>query len=184
MSIFDTKHPHYKIHKDYAQACFADHDNLPVIQYKNSDRTIWSDISTPKWLVDVEYRFALNKVTRTITYPQPLKTEPKKFTNIWIVESTSAAPVLYQWCYSYSNPNYTYDRQQQALRNGMVFATEEDAQLCYNALYTKVNNYYDDQKAASIITRIVLTDQQQEGLRCKTEVFIPGVQTQDGIKKY
>ena len=131
-SVFDASHPHYKIHKDWIQACFAAPNDLPIIQILHTDG-VWSDLKSTSWLVTSEYRIKPSPVTKTITYPQPLREKPKDSTRVWIVTSTERGP--------YRSGLYIDEESivflKQALKNGMVFATEEDAQLCYDALYGK-----------------------------------------------
>lgn len=127
LTIYHPEHPHYLVHKAYVEGCFAFPDNPPVVQYAKGGKTFWIDISEPYWDQLVLYRIKPRIITRTVTYPEPMRVAPGLSSRVWFVICDVPKPVSYAW----TNNNY----QAQILANGMCFTTEEDAQACYDALF-------------------------------------------------
>jgi hypothetical protein len=124
-TVFHLAHPHYAVHKAYVEGCFANPDNPPVVQMAGSQ--IWQNDSEPKWYEHRKYRLKPCAVTRTVTYPEPMRQRPDYGSTFWAVQSSRGSPVKIIWdgCSS----------DLSSLKNGMCFATEADAQACYDALF-------------------------------------------------
>lgn len=124
-SIFDPKHKHYAVHKAYIDGCFASPNDLPVVELRHDSPHNWHAVTNPNW--DNErfyYRIKPKIITRTVSYPKPLMSFPREKI-YWVVGSSTAHPVPIKYPNQYDN----------SLKNGMCFATEEDALACHKALF-------------------------------------------------
>lgn len=125
-TVFHPAHPHFSVHKAYIEGCFADPDNPPVVQVKPMG--IWIDDPYPNWWEkDCVYRIKPRTITRTVTYPEPMREAPAMGTAVWLVMGEQRQPYKTAWTDA--------DFLVIALKNGMCFASEADAQACYDALF-------------------------------------------------
>lgn len=135
---FHPDHPHYAVHKEYIQGFYKNPDNPPIVQVKVKSNNIpgipgtltdfcWIDSPPLWWDVNREYKIKPRSITRTVTYPEPMRKLPELGSKVWFIICDAARPISYTW----TNNNC----QAHALSNGMCFATEADAQACYDALY-------------------------------------------------
>ena len=124
-TIYHTDHPHYAVHKAFIEGSFANPDCPPVVQFKWVDG--WEDSPDPVWNPVAQYRIKPRTITRTVTYPEPLWGAPARHTSVWIVSPYSPRPETVNW------GDASYHRM--ALKNGMVFTTQADAQACYDAFF-------------------------------------------------
>ena len=125
-TIFHPAHPHYAAHKQFIEGSFADPDEPPVVQYECSSNH-WADKESVSWSAELKYRIKPRTITRTVTYPEPLREAPEVCTWVWMVRVECSCPQNMNWAHS--------KYQLIALKNGIVFATEADAQQCYDALF-------------------------------------------------
>lgn len=123
-TIYHPSHPHYQVHKTFVEGSFANPDNPPVVQVESGGD--WVD-ANPKWILPYNYRIKPSTVTRTVTYPEPLRESPANGTEVWLVCVHMPLPEKSSWVGSHF--------QLQTLKNGMCFATKADAQQCYDALF-------------------------------------------------
>ena len=126
ITVFHPAHPHYEVNKAFSEGSFANPDNPPVVQVID-DEGYWWDTKRRSWCVENRYRIKPRVVSRMITHPEPLQEAPRQGTEVWIVSPYSPGPEIAHW----SNVDY----HVKALKNGMCFATEADAQQCYDALF-------------------------------------------------
>lgn len=124
-TIYHPTHPHYLVHKAYVEGCFADPDNPPVVQVFH-ELGVWLDTLYSNWSEDVPHRIKPRTITRTVTYPEPMRVAPEKGTTFSTVSS--------QYISLYRNHWNGMDCDSRALKNGMCFANA-DAQACYDALF-------------------------------------------------
>ena len=125
-TIFHPDHPHYAVHKQFVEGSFANPDSPPVVEYKTDPTVHWSVTDPASWYGDYLYRIKPRTVTRTVTYPEPLREAPARGREVWFVYSHAGVRGE-TWLES--------SKQIQLLKNGMVFTTEADAQQCYDALF-------------------------------------------------
>ena len=125
-TIYHPSHPHYAVHKAFIEGSFANPDNPPVVQIKGPSG--WGETSNPGWIAETQYRIKPRLVTRTVTYPEPLRGAPVAGTLVWLMHPQLDKPYRANW-------DEKYYGRLQTLKNGMVFATEADAQQCYDALF-------------------------------------------------
>ena len=105
---------------------WADGSDIEVSWIGNEDK--WVDVNDPKWSnCDYLYRVKPKTITRTITYPKPLKTLVEGQVFWWA--SGTCQPQFFSY--------YSVLWQNELLKNGMCFATEEDAIACHEALFGK-----------------------------------------------
>jgi hypothetical protein len=133
-TIYHHTHPHYKVFKEYIEGCFADPDNPPVVQVKTDDMFDWHDTrpawnydTRPAWNIKFEYRLKPRTITRTVTYPEPMRVAPRIGSQVWYVNGEHRCPYGTTW----TDENWL----KTALKNGVVFSNEADAQACYDALF-------------------------------------------------
>jgi hypothetical protein len=121
---YHPDHPHHKVFKEYVAGRFASPDNPPVVQGRLKGFTDWQDMM-PLWNIDWEYRIKPRTVTRTVTYPAPLSVKPEYGQSFWSINYTGNARQL------------TWDgctRDLTCFKNGLCFATQEDAQAFCDAI--------------------------------------------------
>ena len=130
VTIFHPSHPHYAVHKAFVDGSFANPDCPPVVQmagkYTNGT-DFWVRNDNPEWLDSRQYRIKPRTITRTVTYPEPLREAPANGTEVWLVCTHIPLPEKSSWVGSHF--------QLQTLKNGMCFTTEADAQQCYGAYF-------------------------------------------------
>ena len=128
-SVFDPKHKHHTVHKVYIERCFANPNDPPIVEVTVEcvdESRPWITIPDPEWKEGCNYRIKPQTITRTISYPKPLTTltNNQKF---WYIAGHLNGPV-----------GIVYDSNHMAhnlLKNGMCFATEEDAIASHKALF-------------------------------------------------
>ena len=125
-TIFHPSHAHFLVHKAFIDGRFANPDNPPVVQWYSEQRSAWLETES-SWNMTCKFRIKPRTITRTVTYPEPLREAPNKPTVIWMVGGEYDCPQEIAWVDS--------GFKSKALKNGMVFATEADAQQCYDALF-------------------------------------------------
>ena len=125
LTVFHPEHPHYVLHKQFVESCFKSPDNPPVVELK-TDLGNWV-ISGKDWNGALEYRFKPKMLTRTVSYPEPLRVAPERRQKVWVVACEGLYPRSLEW--------EPYEWAKVALKNGMVFATEAAAQHCCNSLF-------------------------------------------------
>ena len=125
-SIFDPAHPHYEVHKAFVEGSFANPTNPPQVESSIRGGP-WYPTANPLWNVGTCYRFKPRMLTRTVTYPEPMREALAKGTKSWFVLASYKSPYQAEWhdCAPY----------RQILNNGMCFTNEADAQTCYDALF-------------------------------------------------
>lgn len=126
-TIFHPDHPHFQVHKAFVEGSFANPDCPPVVEYLSLIDAIWVKALSPGWLDKYQYRIKPRTITRTLTYPEPLREAPAYGTKVWSVFPDGSGPYCDYW--------YGVGYLLIVLKNGMVFATEADAQACYDALF-------------------------------------------------
>ena len=126
-TLFHPTHPHYAVHKAHVEGCFANPDNPPVVEFFDSDDNFWTEIGKPSWEKVYQYRLKPRTVTRTVTYPEPMREPPPHGTTVWIVCSQNTSPIGINRAHVIG--------MTCALKNGMCFATKADAQACYDAIF-------------------------------------------------
>ena len=125
-SIFDPTHPYYAVHKAFIEGSFANPTNPP--QVESSIKGVeWYLTTCPAWCVNAQYRIKPRILTRTVTYPEPMREVPAEGTEVWVVLASHKGPDQGEWsdCAFY----------RQVLKAGMCFRTEAEAQACYDALF-------------------------------------------------
>lgn len=126
-SIFDSAHPHYSVHKAFVEGSFANPDEPPIVTFLNLAACTWVEDTKPTWITTTQYRLKPRMLTRTVAYPEPMRSVPAEDTEVWVVLASNKGPYQVGW------DDYVFF--DQMLENGMCFATEADAQTCYDALF-------------------------------------------------
>ena len=72
-------------------------------------------------------RIARPMVTRTVTYPEPLRVKPERGMNYWYMGPCQTAPIRMPWLDD--------DCDEPIFAAGMAFATEADAAEAHRALF-------------------------------------------------
>ena len=124
-TIFHPDHPHFAVHLAWSEGSFANPDAPPVVECYSTSFKSWVSAIVSDWNTSTELRIKPRTITRTITYPEPLRVAPADGTVVWIVNSMNVFATTWaktEW-------------QFQMLKNGIVFTTEADAQQCYDALF-------------------------------------------------
>lgn len=126
-SIFHPLHPHYLVYKAFVEGGYANPDNPPVIECNDGGQ--WEYTDTPSWGLNYKYRIKPTEVasTRQVVYAKPLELVPVMYSLVWAVMAHEKGPHSTMW--------FGGTWQLYCFRNGMLFATEADAQSCYNALF-------------------------------------------------
>lgn len=123
-TIFHPDHPHFQVHKAFLEGSFANPENPPVVEVENIGN--WYVCTEPIWHENCHYRLKRMR-TRTISHPEPLREAPSMHTKYWAVSPFHSKPFCMTWegC----------STDLRLLKNGVVFATEADAQQCYDAYF-------------------------------------------------
>lgn len=136
MNINNPKHPHHAIWREHVQSVLDDSENPKIVQYQTVDTLggpyRWanteyalSGVAKCVWGETGQYRIKPRTITRTITYPEPMRKEPE-FGTI---------------CYAVTpRENYAFTWQDipgdlKTLKAGMCFHTQEDAEAAHKALF-------------------------------------------------
>lgn len=85
--------------------------------------TCWADVFSQGG----EYRIKPSTVTRTVTYPEPLRKEPKYGETYWSIATGLPYALDYSW------NDLAVDKTR--LKHGICFATKADAQAAQDALF-------------------------------------------------
>ena len=133
MNIYDKDHPHNAVFVAQKQSVID--GSQRVVQYADPESKIWDDVDnvldgTPRtsWREDRLYRLKPLTVTRTLTYPEPLRVAPTVGTKVWAVQAyweTGIVEML--WL------NAPSDHLE--LRRGFLFAIESDAIEAARAIF-------------------------------------------------
>jgi hypothetical protein len=130
-TIHHPDHPHHKVFKEYMAGCLANPDDPPVLQVQEiNGPSTWFDTKLPEWREYRKYRIKPRTITKTVTYPEPLKSDLRHVGNtVWVVKGDCDRqyPVRITWS--------DYHLLETLFKNGMVFSTEADAKACYDALF-------------------------------------------------
>lgn len=107
-------------------------DGKQMERFDNQLKT-WGDCSHPMalWLLACdkfgEVRISRPMVTRTVTYPEPLRVKPEKGSDYWTVYCWQEKPLGLSWDDSFVD--------NRIFNAGMAFATEADAAEAHRALF-------------------------------------------------
>lgn len=127
LSAFDPAHKHYAVHKAYIEGSFDNPNDPPVLEYAHPITAKWLPASSEtNWHENNSYRIKPRITTRTISYPEPLKTLILGQV-YWVVSAGLVVP-REQICQGKG-------WHDVFLNHGMCFATEADALQCHTALF-------------------------------------------------
>ena len=126
ISIFDPAHPHYKVHKAFIEGSFVSPTNPPQVD-SSVPGGPWYPTANPSWCMDTCYRIKPRMLTRTVTYPEPLRVAPEIGAVLWLVCAHIPQPEKSSWVGSHF--------QLQTFKNGVCFTNKADAQACYDTLF-------------------------------------------------
>ena len=125
ISIFDPLHPHYAVHRAWLSGCFANPNDPPVVE-NQQDSDTWDIVNVPAWSEHINYRIKTDNVSRTISYPSPLRTV-ELGQIFWHVSSFKPGPTEDEW--------RDLSWQRQSFFNGMCFETKDSALKCHIELF-------------------------------------------------
>lgn len=132
MNISDKNHPHHAVWREHVQSVL---DGEPKVVQVKVECCEWEDLSfcyagvvDALWRETNQYRIKPRTITRTITYPEPMKVAPKVGDVFWVVNLFSDVTASQSvW------DGGKYDRLW--LSRGMCFATEADAKAAAQAIF-------------------------------------------------
>lgn len=128
MNIYQKDHPHNAVFVAQLQSVIDGAPRVVQIQMNaGPEKHYWKDIvndtsGTPQTeFIDIlAYRLKPTKVTRTLTYPEPLRIAPKVGTMVWMPNAFyDPGLIVVMWIGNMLH--------QLALKRGFIFETESDA---------------------------------------------------------
>lgn len=134
MNISDKNHPHHAVWREHVQSVL---DGEPkVVQWRALSDEPWLEmnvsnygVATLSWFYDWQYRIKPRTITRTITYPEPMKEKPPTDVVYWTINPASKTGIEYvgRWLDDIED-NIRFSRN-------MCFATEADAKAAAQAIF-------------------------------------------------
>lgn len=131
IDINNPEHPHHELWRECITSLYE--TNAPItIEYKNNNEWVKATPNSNympevNWYRCMKYRKASPKrvmITRTITYPAPMTTPPKKGSNYWVVDECSIES--YVWLEDKYEMNWIKARN--------CYDNKLDAEKAYKAL--------------------------------------------------
>ena len=133
MNVYDKNHPHNAVFVAQLQSVI---DGAPrALQHADPEIMIWRDFgkaadgtSKSPWREDQLYRLKPLTVTRTLTYPEPLRVAPAEGTVVWVLNVLCPR--------GFSKGTWVgYSGDKIYLSRGFIFATESDAAEAARAIF-------------------------------------------------
>ena len=136
-----TKHAHAELMLQYAHDAQETDKPWERWQYFHRGTEEWKSLKKLNWNPNVMYRRKPKMLSVTlsngeiVSWPEPLNKLPEHDTQLWYLQGGST----YSYCNAYDNNYLMID----ALKNGTLHLTQENAIRHIDALY-KINNQHKD----------------------------------------